>query len=186
MNKKSSAATHIEERAPAHKEQSISRMPRLDLLGQLQRQIDAIFEDFSKVWPGHAMADFPLSFAGLSQSTKRAFAFPQIPSCEVVDKPNEVVVRAEIPGIALADVEATLSQGVLTFQGEKKETHKSSQDGYMLAECSYGSFRRAIPIPENIDPDSVQADYKDGVITVYLPKNTTHPGHSQKIPIRAA
>lgn len=181
MNKKTAVNIKTEDQG----QEGPSVLPQFEVLTNLQRQIDALFEDFSRDWPTGRFSRLSHLFPRRFGAEKHAFTFPQLPACEVIDKPAEVVVRAEIPGIALEDVELTLGKDVLTLHGEKKEEKQTKEDGYVLAERSYGTFHRAIPIPDNVDRDAVSAEYKDGVMTVHLPKTTQTKEHPRKVSVRA-
>ena len=76
---------------------------------------------------------------------------------------TEIAVRAELPGMEEKDVELTLSDNMLTIQGEKKLTKEEKERGYTYAECSYGSFERRIPLEVEVDADRVAASFKNGV-----------------------
>ena len=85
-------------------------------------------------------------------------------------KPTRTKVVAELPGVDQNDVEITLSDDVLTIRGEKKVAHENQQQNYHVMERSYGSFARSIRLPFTVNPDQVQATFKDGVLSVALPK----------------
>lgn len=106
------------------------------------------------------------------------------PAVEVLEKGNNLVVRAEIPGVSKDDVTVSLTNEALTIQGERRRESEDRGDGYYRSERSYGRFFRAIPLPEGIDPEKVDASFKDGVleVTVAVPKSEQKRG--RKIAIR--
>jgi HSP20 family protein len=96
--------------------------------------------------------------------------FRGLPSVDVEDGKNEVTVRAEIPGMTEKDIELTWQDGTLRIRGEKKDEHEEKKKDRYYRECSYGSFTRDIPLGEQIDYSKATAQYKNGVLTVTLPK----------------
>jgi HSP20 family protein len=89
------------------------------------------------------------------------------PSVEVEDGENEITVRAELPGLEQKDVELALENGALVIRGEKK--HEASDEKRLWSERYYGRFERRIPIDE-VEEEKANAAFKDGVLTVTLPK----------------
>jgi HSP20 family protein len=83
------------------------------------------------------------------------------------------VVTAEIPGIDAKDLDVTLSDGILTVKGEKKQEKEDKGENYHRVERSYGSFHRSFRIPEKVESEKVDASYKDGVLKLTLLKAET-------------
>jgi HSP20 family protein len=92
------------------------------------------------------------------------------PNIDVVEKENEYLIKAELPGVKEDDVEVSLTGDMLTISGEKEEEAEEEKKGYYYAESSYGSFSRSLTIPSNVDPDSIEANFNNGVLEVSLPK----------------
>jgi HSP20 family protein len=106
------------------------------------------------------------------------------PQLDLAESENEVVVKAEVPGVDPKDVDIHVAGNVLTIRGEKKEDREERGKDFHLVERQYGSFHRSIPLPTSVDPDRVAAEYKNGVLTVTL---TKHPDAKPKrIPVRRA
>ena len=93
----------------------------------------------------------------------------------------EIHVRAELPGIDPKDVDVSVSEDRLVISGEKKSATEKTTDGWKHRESHYGSFSRAIPLPEAVDPAKVTARYDKGVLTVELKKSPTST--SRKVPV---
>ena len=93
-----------------------------------------------------------------------------IPSLDVTENDGEYVLTAEIPGLAKEDIDISLSEGLLTIKGEKKQEKKEETDTYHVVERSYGSFSRSLRIPSGVDLAGVKAETADGVLKVVLPK----------------
>ena len=93
------------------------------------------------------------------------------PQVNVSETENEVTVTAEMPGMDSKDIDISIRQNNLILQGEKKFEDEEKNKNYHRIECSYGSFYRAVPLPTEVDADKVKAKFKDGLLTVNLPKS---------------
>ncbi len=93
------------------------------------------------------------------------------PSLDVSETKNDLVIKAEVPGMEPKDIDISLSDGVLTIKGEKKQEREEKEEDYHLIERSYGSFARSIQLPKGVQSDKIQATYKNGVLKVILPKS---------------
>ena len=91
------------------------------------------------------------------------------PSADISETDKEYVVRAELPGMRKEDVKVTLTDGVLTIEGERKQEKEASERYHRVENC-YGAFNRAFSLPDNIKSDAVRCESKDGVLTVHVPK----------------
>jgi len=94
-----------------------------------------------------------------------------LPSLDVAETKNELVVKVEVSGMAPKDIDISLSDGVLTIKGEKKQEKEEKEADYHLVERSYGSFTRSIRLPKEVQNDKISASYKDGILKVTLPKS---------------
>lgn len=108
------------------------------------------------------------------------------PKMDVIDLGDKIEVKAELPGIDENDVTLTLSDGILTLSGERKQEVEEQSKGYYLKEMSSGSFSRSIRLPANIDEDKINATFKNGILIVTVPKIETAPENVKKIPINKA
>jgi HSP20 family protein len=104
------------------------------------------------------------------------------PPLDVEETDKEVLVRAEIPGVTADDLQLSINSNALVISGEKKETVKRPEGGYVYQERRYGSFRREVPLPSAVNPDDVKAEYKDGVLHVRLKKS--QEALPKRIPIK--
>jgi HSP20 family protein len=91
------------------------------------------------------------------------------PAIEVFQKEGNLVVRAELPGVNKDDVKIQLTDDGLVIQGERKEEHEEKREGFYRSERSYGQFYRLIPLPDDINPDQVRADFNNGVLEITVP-----------------
>jgi HSP20 family protein len=94
-----------------------------------------------------------------------------LPSLDVAETKNEIVVKAEVPGLDPKDIDISLSDGLLTIKGEKKQEREEKEENYHLVERSYGAFTRSIGLPKEVQSDKISASYKNGVLKVTLPKS---------------
>ncbi|NJN99424.1 MAG: Hsp20/alpha crystallin family protein [Anaerolineales bacterium] len=108
------------------------------------------------------------------------------PQVDVTENDKEVKITAELPGLSEQDVEVSLSNDVLTISGEKKHEKEDKGDNYYRMERSYGSFQRTIPLPAEVQSDKVDASFKNGVLTITLPKSPQATQNRKKIAIKAS
>jgi HSP20 family protein len=109
------------------------------------------------------------------------------PAMEVSETDSEFICTAELPGISEKDVHVTFEGNELRIKGEKSENKESQKDGkrFHVLERSYGAFERAFAFPADVDAGRITAEFKDGVLTVHLPKSTEAKAKSRMIPITA-
>ncbi len=107
------------------------------------------------------------------------------PRVDVIETDKEVKVSAELPGLSEKDVEVSLSHDVLTIKGEKKSEEEHKEHNSYRLERVYGSFQRSIPLPCEVDEDKVEAVFKNGVLTITLPK-VAEAQFRKQIPVKSA
>ncbi|MCP8892425.1 Hsp20/alpha crystallin family protein [Sphingomonas faeni] len=135
----------------------------------LQREVNRLFED---VFRGFGVP----SLGGVS----RSLAWPHV---ELGETDQDIRVTAELPGLDEKDVDISLEEGVLTLRGEKRSEVEDKDRGY--SERSYGRFERRIGLPDGIDRDRASATFRNGVLTVTLPKTEAANEDIRRIPINA-
>jgi len=91
-----------------------------------------------------------------------------IPSVDMFEEGNELVIKAELAGMRREDIKVELSGNTLTLSGEKRGEEKVQRKDYYCVEQTYGSFSRALELPEGINPDQVKAAYKDGLLEIRI------------------
>ena len=92
------------------------------------------------------------------------------PAVDVYEEDSAFVIKAELPGIDKKDISLDVSDGVLTLKGERRHASEEKKDNYYRREMAYGSFQRAFRLPGDVSADLIKADYKDGVLTIEIPK----------------
>ncbi|HLH38700.1 MAG TPA: Hsp20/alpha crystallin family protein [Bryobacteraceae bacterium] len=98
-------------------------------------------------------------------------ARPWVPPVDIKETENELILKADIPDIDMKDIDVRMENGTLMLRGERKfEDSKDGSGGWHRVERSYGTFERVFALPDTVDPENVKADYKNGVLTVTLPK----------------
>ncbi len=118
------------------------------------RQLFDSFMDFPKEW------DLPARPVGE--------LFPKV---DISESPQKYDIRAEIPGMNKEDIKISVNKNVLVLSGEKKEEKKTEDKKYHRIESYYGSFQRSFVLPDGINADKVEASFKDGVLSVVVPKS---------------
>jgi HSP20 family protein len=95
---------------------------------------------------------------------------PWSPPVDIFETDNDLVLKADVPDIDPKNVAIQLENGTLTLKGERKFEEQKNGKGFHRIERSYGAFTRAFSLPETVDGEKVKADYKNGVLTITLPK----------------
>ena len=105
------------------------------------------------------------------------------PVVDVKERKNDVVVKAELPEIDAKDVDITVDGDILTIKGERKSEDKKEDENYCYAERSYGSFARSIRLPAAVDEAKTKAGYKNGLLTITLPKKEEEKAKQVKVEV---
>jgi len=93
-----------------------------------------------------------------------------MPTVDISETDHAYVIKAELPEVKREDVKVRVEEGVLTLSGERRQEKEEKGKKYHRVERSYGSFVRSFALPESVDENGVQAEYKDGVLSLHLPK----------------
>jgi HSP20 family protein len=123
-------------------------------LNVLQDRMNRLFEDAGSNWRGDEAS------ATTSWS----------PAVDIFETEAEIVVKAELPGMDRKDITLNLEKNVLTLKGERRFQKETKEDNYHRIERSYGGFSRSFSIPATVDDERINAEYKDGVLKIVLPK----------------
>jgi HSP20 family protein len=150
----------------------------LSPFGDLERRferMERIFEDFF---------GRPFGFHPPSLRPWAAAAEEVSPSVDIFEEGNDVVVKAELPGMKKEDLEVNFAHGNLIISGEKKQEEKVEKKDYYRMERSYGAFTRSFRLPAEVQGDKAKATFKDGVLQIRVPKTEEARKKEKKIPIQ--
>jgi HSP20 family protein len=134
--------------------------PFMDL-PRWETEMDRIMEDFfgrntRPWWPSLR------SRGGLSELIR--------PAVDIYEEKDDIVVKAELPGMTKDDIEVDISDTHLTLKGEKKKEEKIEEKDFFACERSYGAFHRSVELPKDVQADRVKASFKNGILEIRLPK----------------
>jgi HSP20 family protein len=137
-----------------------SERPGVDLTGW-QKDMERMLEDFfsrkmRNWWP--------------ERSSKTDHVEVRAPAVDLYEETDDIVVKAELPGIEKDKLEVHLTDRSLTIKGEKKKEQEINEENYYCAERSYGSFVRTLELPKNVHTDKVKASLNNGILEVRVPK----------------
>ena len=128
--------------------------PRRELFG-LHNSINRMFNDF---FSPTVSTDEALSVRGWN------------PVVDIYENEENIVIKAELPGVAKKDMTIDVKGRVLTLKGERSTDNEVKEDNYYRQERSYGKFERAFALPEEVDLEKINADFKDGILKIDIPK----------------
>jgi len=151
-----------------------------------------------KAEPGRAVSPFEDMEKRFEEFFKRPFSmfgpswmprmkFPEMgvisPEMDIFEDGNDVVVKAEMPGMKKEDIEVNLTDDTVTVSGEKKKEEKVEKKDYYRVERSYGSFSRSFRLPKEVQSDKAKATFKDGVLEIRVPKTAEAISKEKKLTI---
>lgn len=132
---------------------TITRWDPLRNVANLQEQVNRLFEDSF--------------FRGrLEDSNITAWT----PSVDIYEDANQMVIKADLPEVEEKDIDIRIENNTLTIRGERKFEKKVAEENYLRVERSYGAFSRSFALPSTVNPEGIQAEYRNGVLSVTLPK----------------
>jgi len=110
------------------------------------------------------------------------------PNLDIKDSEENYIISVEIPGVAREDVDLEINGNTLTIRGEKRQEKKEERENYHCVERSYGSFERVLTLPRDANPDSIDANFKDGVLTINVKRQAVESSQEEgrKIEVKAA
>jgi HSP20 family protein len=134
----------------------------------MEQQMEELFGRLSRSW-------------GWSRAAGEARGFA--PAVDMVDRKDEVILRADLPGLEQKDIEVSVEEGVLTIRGERKEEKEVKEQDYYCCERWAGRFERSFTLPTGVDADKVRATFKNGILEVHLPKVEKAKGKKVEIKV---
>jgi HSP20 family protein len=147
---------------------SVIRWNRLRNLSNLQEQVNQLFDSATP-----AQAD---------NSALTSWA----PAVDIHETENEVVLKADIPGVNEKDIDVRVENNTLTVRGERNFSKEVKEDNYLRIERTYGSFSRSFGLPNTVNTEAIKAEYKNGVLTVEMPKRAESKPKQVKINVAAS
>lgn len=138
---------------------------------------DLLRERFDSLF-NHAFNDFLSPLTGTEDVANRRW----LPAVDIRESEDALILSAELPGLSKEDVHIAVENNVLTLSGERRFEDEQKDESYHRIERSYGAFSRSFTLPANVKTDKVEASFKDGVLSVTLPK--TEEAKPRKIEIR--
>ena len=162
-------------------EKGIQRAPaEWSPFANLRREFDRMLEDFPWGWrrpltrSAFDVEPFWRGFAGVGA----------VPAVDIAEKDKEYEITAELPGMDESNIDVKFADGLLTLKGEKKEEKEEKNKDYYLSERRYGSFQRSFSVPDGVDAEKIEAAFKNGILTVTLPKTPEAQKKEKKIEIK--
>ena len=163
-----------------HGDQSLSRLPQVNSLNQLHREIDRLFED--------SFRDFGLSTQPRLELLNQFFSDDFMPAfkanVDVASDDKQYTITLEAPGLAQDDLSIELKDRVLLIKGSKQEEQEKKDQHYYRKERRYGSFQRVLAVPDDADIDGIQASMNKGVLTIKIPRHEADISNVKKIIIK--
>jgi HSP20 family protein len=154
------------------------RHPLLALRTEMDRLFDEFFDNWTFRRPHFDLEPFRRieeRFASLGKMT---------PHADVAETAKGFKVAIELPGMTEKDIAITADEGRLVVKGEKKEESRTDEDNFHLTERRYGSFLRTFPLPDSANLDKAKATFKDGVLSIDIPKKALAKSKAKAIPIK--
>jgi HSP20 family protein len=133
----------------------------------LQEQVNRLFES---EYSGHSPESSVTTWA---------------PAVDIQETENELVLKADLPGLDEKDIDIRTENNTLTVRGERKFEKQVNEDNYLRVERSYGSFSRSFTLPNTINTGAIRAEYKNGVLTVQMPKRAESKPKQVKVNVEA-
>jgi HSP20 family protein len=145
-----------------------------DIFSAMRGEMDRMFERFE-----HGFPRFPHLF-------RADHASVMAPELDVRESATAITVEAELPGVEEKDISVTLSNGILSIKGEKKQDKEEKSENYYIAERSYGAFERSLQLPDSVDETKVDAKFDKGVLKITATKKPEAVKAQRRIEIKTA
>ena len=131
---------------------------------------------------------FPHSMRLFSDTVSRllsepAAGRPWVPAVDIFETDEAITLKADVPEVNLEDIDIRMENGTLTLKGERKYENSINDKGFRHSERLYGAFTRAFSLPDTVEDEKIAADYKNGVLTVTLPKKEVAKPRTVKVKV---
>jgi HSP20 family protein len=148
--------------------------------------IERLFSNFEHGRVGSGLSDPQGYSSGMEpwRSSSRMLDATWSPQLETFRKGGKLVLRADLPGLSKDDVNIDVDDDLLTISGERTDEFKDDRDDYYRTERSYGRFFRAIQLPDGVNPDEIDASFKDGVLEVTIPEPKVSERRQRQVKIK--
>jgi HSP20 family protein len=160
--------------------QGETRLMRPDPFREFQREMDRMFDRFWRGFGFPAFQRFAEPEAFLSADS--ALAGPAI---DLAEDDQAFHLKAELPGLSEKDVNVTVSGDMMTIAGEKREEREEKEKNFHWSERRFGSFQRMVRLPQHVDRDKIEASFKNGVLSITMPKTPEAVQQQKKIEVKA-
>ena len=148
---------------------------------QLRTEIDRLLSDFLR---GYWHVPFRRAAVDVEPIWRGDIRFAATPAVDIVDKDDAYKLTAELPGVDEKQVEINFSNSTLTIEGKKDEEPDDASQDHFISERRYGDFHRSFRVPDGVDPDKLEASFKNGVLNVTLPKTAEARRKHKKVEIK--
>ena len=150
-----------------HRRRQAARSDALSPFERMHEEMDRIFNEFMP-----------------NASEAGGFNAGTLASIDLSETDDALELKADLPGMEEKDLNVTLRNGAVTISGERKYESEETKKNFYRAERAYGSFSRSVPLPCEVDEERVEAHFKNGVLTVRLPKSATEKENQRRIDIK--
>jgi HSP20 family protein len=171
---KSKEGSAMAEKAKETESKSVAPRRPFTGLARWERDMERVFDDF---WGRRMRPWWPERW---SMPAALEIAAPVV---DLFEEKDEIVVKAELPGMDKDNIEVNLTDHTLTIKGEKKKEEEVKEENYYRSERSYGSFVRTLELPTEVHSDKVKASFKNGVLEVRLPKTEAAKAKEIKVKV---
>lgn len=148
-------------------------------LSQMHRDIDRMFDDMLRGFGGTPLRSDRLPALANENLLLR-------PNIDIASTDKEYRITVEVPGVDEKNIRLEATDDMLTIRGEKKQERKEEKQDVYSTECAYGAFKRTLSLPEDAHPDKIGASFRNGVLTIALPRRKTAKASSRQIPVKHA
>ena len=165
-------------KVPAQPGKPTSRVPQQwEPYERFRREVERPFDDFAGGFGGGSL--FAPSAHRRAEST-----FAGMPAVDVAETDKGYEITAELPGMDEKNIEVKLANGVLSIKGEKQEQTEEKDKNYYRRERSFGPFERSFHVPDNVNAEKIEASFKNGLLSVMLPKTAEAQKQAKKIDVK--
>jgi len=152
--------------------QKAAPMRRMNPFEEMDRMFESFFprgwmRPFHRDWP--SLGGLELPFEG------------KMPSVDVIDRDDDILVRAEVPGVDKKDLDISVTENTVTIKGKSSHEEKEEKGNYHRCEISRGTFSRTLSLPHDVNPDKAKASFKDGMLELTMPKVKKSNRHTVKL-----